>query len=84
MSGQDLVAVRRARSGSGEDTISNQSEVSALPCMSHLPVIRSYLNIVEALEVQGRYRGDAAVDEINVLDNNGVSACITQRYQTAT
>ena len=42
----------------------------------------SYLNVVKALKVKGRYGGDAAMNEINVLDDNSMSAHTRHRGRT--
>lgn len=78
MSGQGLVAARGAISGFGEDIISTQYQVSLVACLIHQLIMVSHLDIVEALKVQGRYGGDAAMNEINVLDNNSILVPIRQ------
>ena len=83
MSGQGLVAAPGAKSGSGEDIISTKFQVSLVGCLIHQSIMVSHLDIVEALKVQGRYGGDAAMNEINVLGNNSMSASMRQRCRTA-
>ena len=74
MSGQDLVAIRRARSGSGADIASIKRSISIILCPLYQLVIASYLDVIKALKVKGRHGGDAAMDEINVLDNHSMLA----------
>ena len=78
MSGQGLVAARGAISGSGEDIISTKFQISLVACLIHQLIMVSHLDIVEAFKVQGRYGGDATMNEINVLDMNSTLVPIRQ------
>ena len=83
MWGQDLVAARGAKSDFVEDIISVRYRVSLVACLIHQSTMVSHLDLVEALKVQGSYGGDAAMNEVNILDNNSMLASRRPRCQPA-